>query len=122
MAGRLSDGRPRNSGNVNSTRVPARPSGRSSSQSRARRAPRPAAGRCQGQSRARDPQFANVPGTVEGFRDERPFRGRDANALVIDGDRQPLPVDPPSFALRSRANVNFSPMRGRLSSPRIRMR
>ena len=46
------------------------------------------------QPRAWDPRFANVPGAVERFRDERPFRGRDAHPLIIDRDRQPLPVDP----------------------------
>ena len=43
---------------------------------------------------SRDPRFADVPGAMERFRDERPFRGGDTDPLVIDRDRQPLPVDP----------------------------
>ena len=42
---------------------------------------------------AGDARFADVPGPMERFRDERPFRGRDPDPLVVDGDDQPFAVD-----------------------------
>jgi len=42
---------------------------------------------------ARDARLAHVPGPVERFRDEIPFRLRHADPLVVDRHRQPRPVD-----------------------------
>ena len=44
-------------------------------------------------ARARDARLAHVPGAVERFRDENPFRLGHPDALVIDGDGQPRPID-----------------------------
>src|SRR5688500_19861050 len=44
------------------------------------------------QAGARDPRLADVPRPVERLRDEIPFRLGDPDTLVIDRDRQPLPV------------------------------
>ena len=41
-----------------------------------------------------DPRLADVPGPMERLGDERPFRGRDPDALVVDGDRRATPRRP----------------------------
>ena len=85
--------RPGSSGRSKVTRVPGRPSGRSSSRSRppcastSRRemnSPRPVPG---------DARLADVPGAVERLGDERPLGIRDPDALVVDGHDQPLAGD-----------------------------
>src|SRR5688572_7307560 len=45
------------------------------------------------QAGARDSRLPDIPGPMERFRDETPFRLRHPDPLVIDGDGQPRSVD-----------------------------